>query len=1099
MLSSILTIARFESKTLLRSWFFRIFSFIAIAFIFFFNLMGYTNLGGGGWPGRLIPGSVPYMNLFLLNIAQSIIAIFLSSDFLGRDKKLDTTEVFYVRSMSNTAYVLGKTLGILKVFFILNIVILFIGLIFNFIGDDIRMIPITYVLYPLFISLPSVLFVLGLSFFLMVVVRNQAITFVLMLGVLGGSLFYFGPKLYGVFDFFAFNAPLAYSEFIGFNSLSNLIHLRFSYILLGVGFVLLTVYRLPRLPQERYFKLKILSVTTILFMVSALMLFKYTNKQLSQEQVQESMIEAEEALPLVPQIKIFSNQLSVNHHGTEVSIRSEMTIKTKEQRSTINILLNPGFVIKQVTINNKEARFVRKLHVVTIQLDSDAGDEMDLFIEYSGSPDYRAMYTDVDIESKAHVNRLDPLVAGKRIAFVQSSYILLTREALWYPVVGWKEYKSQPQFTQFSINFQSNSDLFVISQGEKSETKDGTILFQPESPLNAVSIVGGQYASRSVDIDSTKISFVYHKNNEGILNYFSEIEDTLSTVIKDIKNGFERDLGIQYPFERFSIIEVPLHFYSYTRNWTLTTEDNMPEMVLVPERGAGSWNYDFKAQKRRIKRRNDRDNDEMMPKEAQVQLFKNTIGNLLINPRGRGFRSSPGVREISGWSKSMVFPQFFSYINGISQSGFPIIQFVTENYLFSQVQGQQRGFDRASLSDQVILKMRGKNLNQILDSMQNDENFADYLAMKGNQFYNTIQMGLKSMELEPVLIDLLKDNSYSVMPNDSFVSELGTIANTDFEQAISDWSQTTQLPAFVFGKTRAYEVKDGDRTRYFVSTLVANKGACDGIITIGIRDQQRGRGGGRGFRGGAPEASVEETYSVPKNKQLQIGLMSDNEPRELIIETYVAENIPTNQRLSIDKISKDPVAFFEGEKEYTGNVQFEESFEIVVDNEDDGFRVSNISETRTLKDWWMGRNIETSATYKKIQIYNPSPQWVSTLGSDFYGRYIKSAVYKQNGSGSAFATWTVNILESGNYAVYVYVNSIRLPRHMRDSDVGEFVYTVRHDDGEDEVLVEPERRRSEWKYLGDFYLSKGEAVVSLSDKTERRLVIADAVKWVKSK
>ena len=66
-----------------------------------FNIFGLAGVGDGGWPGRLLPSGAPYFNMWLLNIAQAVIAVFLSADFLGRDKKLDTTEAFYVRSMSN--------------------------------------------------------------------------------------------------------------------------------------------------------------------------------------------------------------------------------------------------------------------------------------------------------------------------------------------------------------------------------------------------------------------------------------------------------------------------------------------------------------------------------------------------------------------------------------------------------------------------------------------------------------------------------------------------------------------------------------------------------------------------------------------------------------------------------------------------------------------------------------------------------------------------------------------------------------------------------------------------------------------------------------
>ena len=87
--------------------------------------------GGDGWAIRAIPSAIPYFNLLILNVAQAVIAVFLASDFLKRDKKLDTTEVIYMRSMTNGEYVIGKTLGNMQVFMILNIAVVIMALIFN--------------------------------------------------------------------------------------------------------------------------------------------------------------------------------------------------------------------------------------------------------------------------------------------------------------------------------------------------------------------------------------------------------------------------------------------------------------------------------------------------------------------------------------------------------------------------------------------------------------------------------------------------------------------------------------------------------------------------------------------------------------------------------------------------------------------------------------------------------------------------------------------------------------------------------------------------------------------------------------------------------
>src|SRR4030043_2464509 len=182
-LHNIRTVARYEATILRRSWFFRLFSIGALVIFTFMNIGIYSPVGDEPWEFISIPSSVPLINLYLLNIGQAIVVIFLASDFLKRDKKVDTNEVLYTRSISNFEYVMGKTAGILRLFIGLDIVILLIGLLINIISKSMTVDLSAYLVYLLILCVPTIIFSLGLAFMLMSVVRNQAITFLILLGI----------------------------------------------------------------------------------------------------------------------------------------------------------------------------------------------------------------------------------------------------------------------------------------------------------------------------------------------------------------------------------------------------------------------------------------------------------------------------------------------------------------------------------------------------------------------------------------------------------------------------------------------------------------------------------------------------------------------------------------------------------------------------------------------------------------------------------------------------------------------------------------------------------------------------------------------------
>jgi hypothetical protein len=105
---------------------------MAILFIGGFNIAAFVEGSDAPWIYRALPAAIPYANLIILNLGQAIVAVFLASEFLKQDSKNDTVEVIYARSMTNSEYILGKSLGIIMVFVILNIIMLLMGIGFPF-------------------------------------------------------------------------------------------------------------------------------------------------------------------------------------------------------------------------------------------------------------------------------------------------------------------------------------------------------------------------------------------------------------------------------------------------------------------------------------------------------------------------------------------------------------------------------------------------------------------------------------------------------------------------------------------------------------------------------------------------------------------------------------------------------------------------------------------------------------------------------------------------------------------------------------------------------------------------------------------------------
>ncbi|TRX70425.1 hypothetical protein [Carboxylicivirga sp. M1479] len=1106
-LFKITTVARFESKTLLRSWFFRIFAILIMGFVLMFNLFGVTAIADGGWPGRLLPSGVPYFNLWILNIAQAVIAVFLSADFLGRDKKLDTTEAFYVRSMSNSEYVLGKTMGVLKVFLLLNAAVLMSALLFSLIATEVNISWTAYLLYPLLISLPTLILVLGLSFFTMTLVRNQAITFVLLLGFIALSLFYLGNKYLGVFDILGFYTPFMRSDFTGFQDFNSLLIQRFAYLLIGMALIIATILRLPRLEQQRLNK-PMLWGTLLIF--SSLIAVSYFIQITTSIRSDNLLLQINQLNAKLPQIasQITSYQAKVKHNNDAIDCEVSMQInRNAYTANTLPLALNPGLKVTACTINQQPVSFQQDAHIVSVDVTTVSEESYLLQLTYEGTILDDAIYADIKEEIKASENRKDPLLAGKGYSFIQPNYVLLTREAHWYPVIARDQYWTQYPFAAMNLTVHSEPNLEVISQGLKDSINSGTYSFTPEQKLNAYSLVIGDYERHTTVIDSVEFNLYHHKTHTYYKDYFSELNDTVADVVQSIKDDFERKLGLTYPFQRLSIVEAPINFHSYIRNWTLATENIMPEMVFFPENGGGLWQNDLGNVRRRIDRSVDRSNEERSEKELQVEVLKNYLGDNFIRPSRFFFgRQREAERSIENWGRYQIFPLYYSYVNSIDEQGYPLLTIAVENYLHQRLgETRRRGLGGLSSNDEVVLKLRNNSLKDLINE-EDVNTLGNIFASKGNQLFSNLKVNVGQANFDNDLNALMTAKQFQNQAINDFTASISQVSMSDFSDMYNSWLNDAYRPAFLFSSVDVSEIKEGNRIRYFVKVTVSNQGDADGIVGFTVREgrQQRGRGRFRSRFQGDDEQDGEQSYQFNAGQTYDIGFLLDEEPREVLVNTYIAVNIPSSQTLTLNPINRKnkKVAFFEGSKISSKTLNYKVKNEIIVDNEDSGFELVNTGESRTVKDWWtaMQNEEDGDSDYGMVRFWNPPVKWQPVVSDKFFGEYLRSAVYKRKGSGEGYLAWKANIEQAGTYEVHAYVANItnRFRRGNNNSNKEKiYNFTVYHDDGKDPIELVISNDNSGWLYLGEFYFSEGNAQVQLSDVSNSEYIIGDAVKWIK--
>ncbi len=1133
-LFNIFSIALYEIKNLTRSWFFRIFSVLSLMILVLINA-GFYGFERSPMMFRALPSYIPYLNILLLNIVQAIIGGFMASDFMKYDKKLDTTDVVYMRSMTNADYMLGKTLGVLVVFGCLNVLVLINSFVFNVFIADMPFLPALYVIYPLIISLPTLLFIFGLSFMLMSILQSQAMTFIILLGYIASTLFFLGNKFNYLFDYLAFNLPLTYSDFVGFGNFHTILIHRGIYFFLGLGFIFTTVLLIKRLPQSRIMNLIALIVAICSFTGAVVLGGIYISELSTGKNLRKEISELNKKESRSPKVSIKSCVLDLKHEGSTINVQADLIFsnETPVEIEKYIFSLNPGLEISEVIHNGKEIQFERSLHILAINipyaLEQGASDS--LTITYHGAIDDDACYPEIDESMREASFRFMFYNIGKQYSFITPRYVLLTTENLWYPVAGIPYGAAYPllpekDFIDFRLRVTTDEDLTAVSQGAVSEGENGEFVFQPEVLMPRLSLAIGNYEKHSVAVDDIDYNLFILEGHDFFSEYFPELKNKLPEQIKNLKDEFENRIGMSYPYKRFSIVETPIQFFTYPHLWTNTQETVQPEQIFLPEKAAVLFNADFGQRKYGMNRMAQRGNRAMTPEEIEQNLLRSFVTSTFTNTSSpfmmmrRGMRVNVG-RNISlrrftaagipnHYGNYSVFPLYYTHSHNFSSAKWPIMTTALELFLSERVANNPparfRMFTGLSNEERANLELTKQNLAEILENPDDIVYANSIINAKSLYIFALLQSTIGTEIFNNFLDEMLVANSFKNSTIEYIAKTINDRFGFDVAPYFDSFMYEKQLPAFMFSEPYTKEIIENENTLYQVTFSVTNPEPVEGLILVDFR--MRG-GGDRGFMGrrmgmmpGTTNTENQRLIHLAGGETKEIGIILDDRPGGITFDTFISQNIPSRIEKRIGSVELDEdVKPFDGERTIDTPVQIANPGEIIVDNESPGFEIQTYEEASFVKRL-INKNDTVDEEYIGMQWWNPPRRWRTTTLDGFYGAYRHSAHYIRAGKGLNKIVWNAKIPRSGKYNVYSHVSEIRMPfgrrgrEGRREQPIQDFHFTIHHDDGTDEVELDIDEADEGWNLLGTYFFSGGIAAIELSDESDGRVVFADAVKWV---
>ena len=1105
-------IVHYSSKLLRRDVTFWITSVIILGMVVFIQLMELSCFGKFPMLGEFSLSSFfPYVGASMFSILQILPCIFMVRSL--RRERLSTEEVFHVYAESNTEYVGGIAWAMLKTFLSVGIIVmLFSACIHLFFSNRVAFDSYLYIYYFLILIVPSLLFSLGISFWIHTFIKARMVAITLLLVFWGGILFFVGDCFLGAFDPTGFNLPVVFSDSLGYPVWGDYLLQRIGWTFLGIGLLLSSLLGFKRLsnnPSKRIYK-KIVAVLLVLLGIVCLLFYvmNYQKRIFKRGNYIETAIKYAE----YPRVALLSADLEYAQKGNEMHVLAFLDIqnKTSDTLRSCVLYLNPELKVKSLREETKSIHFERDNQVLLLKMDLLPDEKVKLEMVYEGEIDEDVCYLDVPDERYFGLQRSNYNVLSrfeKRNAFLEENYTLLHPEVLWYPMTNCpvnlkNPYLTARDFTYYRLRVRGCGEKLVISQGNV-ENENGEIIFESHRPLYGISLCMGDYEKHVIKVDSLTCELNIFKRD---VSYWNKIKDYASGEVDDIKYAIENKMKRSYPFNYFRLIETPITFVSYYRDFQGGSEYVQPECVFIPEK---FWGLTTLTRTEALV-------DGYIQKGLNVNIMSD-LKNMLLNDGekvGSTWLSylwaSRKLQEVLNGSVQMdnlyqVFPLFNNRVIYFESPDYPIINQVIQSLqevdLFVPLEGK---WNVAEVQAREYLKTHSFRQG-IEDGEISPDILRELIKIKTRELVNYFcYKGIEQDSLNVFVEKYIADHYYQTVDFDQFNADFVKHFEVSWLDILPQWFEGKGLPLYRLYDFFVASIRDDEKQYAHPCTVrfaIFNDSDVDGIFRLTYLTGLYSHGKLNIFADGEPRHIF---YLLKAKTGQEISLFLPDCGESVFLDFNLSENLPW---CLAEAVEGEVFNYSEYIKEVSSKDYALPSDVIIVDNEDPGFSIEQTGkQLATLQ----ASLQKTKNKYDNLYEYTYLDDlWRSLLDYGAYGEVNKSFVSRLAGNGKTSVSWETNLTRAGWYEVLVYLpkfHSQQVFARVTDNDGKSRVPPVEYKQYYELYFSGSEKCETDisvfgvvgWVSLGYFYGNEGMSKVVLSDfgVHDQQQILGDAVKWI---
>ena len=837
--------------------------------------------------------------------------------------------------------------------------------------------------------------------------------------------------------------------------------------------------------------------------------------------------------------------------GEHLFVDLHLRLSPQDRRfpSAITFSLNPGMDIEDLRLNDTAASYSHDLGLLTVELPAELRETRMLTISLlaRGIPDPAFAYLDsaIDWRTEPATNALSFL--GRDGSIFDSRYVALMPSARWLPAPGPDVGRMSCSRDPFTLDLlvQVPPDWHVAGAGPANMPDGGReFRFRPDKPLSEVMLIASDFERLATSVANVELELLVSAGHMDELRLFEDstplILDGLADLLRDAEEA-----GLPYPYEGFSMVEVPSRLRSYRGGWRMDSVLATPGAVLIRE----DWLRAVASQRAHLMN---------LTAAEKTRLIDNYLRNDDTGGDPRQalahslFASQVGFAGQGAFALEFLFERLVNRLALPADSDFSAHDFndasktavlIRKTYLAEVGLDVSAGSYTTEVDDMVptvwdrVLELPLSEL----DPETKPRQALEALRLKSYRMADLILDRLGREATATVLAEIRRQHVGQAIA-EAEVSALARQIVGERWPDLAVWLHDEDLPGFVVSSAYVHLVENDQtgESRYITNFRVRNEEATPGFVEFTLR--RRGAGGSVSYD--------SDPVRIGAESSVEVGLESFIEPNELFVEPYLALNrrpiyVGLDRGLTKLFAASEP---FVGIRPSTWTPPEDEG--LVVDDLDDGFGVMDGMTPGKSLDRFTGGRLSCLGCEldQGLPVYRPPGQgWTAALWRDgvdsrlnalslvgkwlewfvddgpnpsaqdwsrqelpsAWGRYRRTVVRTPVGDGRRNAAFRAEIPVPGRWRLEYHHPDLAIKPPPRSTGAAATVglsrrgldvtgsYHMRLVAGATAVDIDLPSPIGPpgWKTLGDFPLAQGPATLVVTNRSTGKIVVADAIRW----